>query len=202
MLKMPSRLSKSLRTKKGCVVCRARRKKCDERRPACATCERLGLKCHFPDGDSLEDRRERGAKNSRWSKPIDSQSRVSRSYKSAEDENVVYYAFMPSPQREVSTDSIVFIMKTSFYGILSSAEIFLRSDREMQLSTYYFESFLPDNLLPEAYASCITMHVDDVSETRDAMLACASIHLSNRCHTAPVEAINYVGNREANSCLC
>lgn len=33
------------RTRAGCWTCRARRKKCDERRPHCTTCTRLGLAC-------------------------------------------------------------------------------------------------------------------------------------------------------------
>ncbi|KAL7411674.1 hypothetical protein BDY24DRAFT_129090 [Mrakia frigida] len=29
----------------GCILCRARRKKCDERKPGCSTCERLNIEC-------------------------------------------------------------------------------------------------------------------------------------------------------------
>lgn len=38
-----------LRTKTGCLTCRRRRKKCDERKPCCQTCERLGLDCQWED---------------------------------------------------------------------------------------------------------------------------------------------------------
>jgi hypothetical protein len=34
-----------LRTLSGCLTCRRRRKKCDEARPQCTTCSRLGLRC-------------------------------------------------------------------------------------------------------------------------------------------------------------
>ncbi|KAN0095386.1 Fungal specific transcription factor domain containing protein [Hyaloscypha variabilis] len=34
------------RSRLGCWTCRLRRKKCDERRPECATCEGLGIACH------------------------------------------------------------------------------------------------------------------------------------------------------------
>lgn len=38
-----------LRTKTGCITCRDRRKKCDERRPICAACERLKIYCLYRD---------------------------------------------------------------------------------------------------------------------------------------------------------
>ncbi|KUJ13543.1 uncharacterized protein LY89DRAFT_672750 [Mollisia scopiformis] len=34
------------RSRSGCWTCRLRRKKCDERRPGCETCEKLGISCH------------------------------------------------------------------------------------------------------------------------------------------------------------
>lgn len=34
------------RSRLGCWTCRLRRKKCDERRPSCASCEGLGIDCH------------------------------------------------------------------------------------------------------------------------------------------------------------
>jgi hypothetical protein len=36
-----------LRTKTGCLQCRKRRKKCDETRPCCLACIRLGFKCSW-----------------------------------------------------------------------------------------------------------------------------------------------------------
>ena len=36
------------RCKTGCVCCRLRKKKCDEKRPVCASCSRLGLRCSWP----------------------------------------------------------------------------------------------------------------------------------------------------------
>lgn len=42
-----SRRPPRLRTKTGCLQCRKRRKKCDETRPCCLTCSRLGFKCSW-----------------------------------------------------------------------------------------------------------------------------------------------------------
>lgn len=42
----PRYMAGSTRSRSGCWTCRLRRKKCDERRPGCETCERLGISCH------------------------------------------------------------------------------------------------------------------------------------------------------------
>jgi hypothetical protein len=39
-------MSGPLRTKQGCWTCRLRKKKCDERRPHCSTCEALSITCY------------------------------------------------------------------------------------------------------------------------------------------------------------
>lgn len=39
-------MNRPLRSKKGCWTCRVRKKKCDERRPICGTCDSLTLYCH------------------------------------------------------------------------------------------------------------------------------------------------------------
>ncbi|KAK1461060.1 C6 zinc finger domain-containing protein [Colletotrichum melonis] len=36
------------RSKNGCLTCRAKRKKCDERRPCCTSCARTGRECTWP----------------------------------------------------------------------------------------------------------------------------------------------------------
>ncbi|RMJ29097.1 hypothetical protein PHISP_00040 [Aspergillus sp. HF37] len=41
-----------LRTRAGCLECRKRRKKCDEKPPQCGGCYRNGLSCTWPTADS------------------------------------------------------------------------------------------------------------------------------------------------------
>lgn len=36
-----------LKTRAGCLKCKERRKKCDESKPICTSCHRLGLVCHY-----------------------------------------------------------------------------------------------------------------------------------------------------------
>lgn len=38
------------RTRRGCLTCRVRKKKCDERKPRCAACRRNMLPCEWPAG--------------------------------------------------------------------------------------------------------------------------------------------------------
>ncbi|KAH8180153.1 fungal specific transcription factor domain-containing protein [Sarocladium implicatum] len=45
------------RTKAGCLVCRQKRKKCDEKLPVCDRCQRSGSKCQWPSSAELVDRR-------------------------------------------------------------------------------------------------------------------------------------------------
>ncbi|KAB8217745.1 fungal-specific transcription factor domain-containing protein [Aspergillus novoparasiticus] len=48
------------RTKTGCVYCRLRRKKCDERKPQCSSCTRLSLICTWPDPSEFAWRKRLG----------------------------------------------------------------------------------------------------------------------------------------------
>lgn len=41
-------MTKSKRTRTGCLCCRRRHKKCDEQRPSCKFCESKGIKCEWP----------------------------------------------------------------------------------------------------------------------------------------------------------
>ncbi|PTB35580.1 hypothetical protein M441DRAFT_41198 [Trichoderma asperellum CBS 433.97] len=41
--------TKLKRSRNGCINCRARRVKCDEKQPACGRCSSLGLPCHKPE---------------------------------------------------------------------------------------------------------------------------------------------------------
>jgi hypothetical protein len=59
MMKSPPTSHASLRTKTGCLTCRQRRKKCDERRPKCACCVTSKRACTWPTIDLLVDRRNR-----------------------------------------------------------------------------------------------------------------------------------------------
>ncbi|KAL4794842.1 fungal-specific transcription factor domain-containing protein [Aspergillus venezuelensis] len=44
-------------SKNGCLVCRRRKKKCDERRPACAACQRNGFDCVWPSTETVRQTR-------------------------------------------------------------------------------------------------------------------------------------------------
>ncbi|CAO2647315.1 Nn.00g082370.m01.CDS01 [Neocucurbitaria sp. VM-36] len=55
-----------LRTKTGCLTCRSRRKKCDEKTPACDRCSLSGRSCQWPHSNDLVDRRYASHPESRY----------------------------------------------------------------------------------------------------------------------------------------
>jgi hypothetical protein len=60
-------MSGPLRSKQGCWTCRLRKKKCDESRPQCSTCESLAITCYGfgPKPDWMNDsEKERAVANS------------------------------------------------------------------------------------------------------------------------------------------
>lgn len=69
------------RTLSGCLTCRARRKKCDETKPCCTLCSRLGIRCAW--GTAEEDHsatikvmREYLARNNRDRELLATQCRI------------------------------------------------------------------------------------------------------------------------------
>ena len=174
---------------------RGRRKKCDERKPTCAACERLGFKCDWPVLSSLEDRRVRGGPNSRWSSTSNSLISSRRLSEKMPPTAVEFRAprAIDSELPEDITLAAPITLPASYHGNLVLADIFLRTNRECTLLKYYLESFLPANILPGAHAnfSLICLDIWDIPELLDSILACTSIHLANKDKTSPVEALNY-----------
>ncbi|KAH9222071.1 hypothetical protein DL95DRAFT_510184 [Leptodontidium sp. 2 PMI_412] len=182
--------SPKLRTKGGCATCRARRKKCDQGKPTCAICNRLGLNCEYPDPNSLEDRRERRAANSRWSQKSKSPETYPQAKTSSPPSATTLEVIHPSQKEPFQCSSIVTI-KTSYFGILSTAQIFLRSSREILLLSSYYDFFIPANILPNAHANFSKLYVGEVQELKDSMFACSSMQLANKHYAPPVEALDY-----------
>ncbi|KAM0426558.1 hypothetical protein ACHAPT_008250 [Fusarium lateritium] len=54
---MPGSVKPKLRTKTGCLTCRQRRKKCDEKSPVCGNCVTVGRECQWPSLQDMIDRR-------------------------------------------------------------------------------------------------------------------------------------------------
>ncbi|RDW72879.1 hypothetical protein BP6252_06786 [Coleophoma cylindrospora] len=175
-----------LRTKKGCVTCRQRRKKCDERKPTCVTCERLGFECDWPDLAALVDRRERGALNSRWSSSMKSRHSIARCSKTLSRISSKSTAYF---ETEVTAPNCRSPISSS--GILSTAQCFARSNREVLLLTYYYQSYLPANILPKAHADFSKAYVVDVPELTDIMYACSAMQWANRYNSSPIESLYY-----------
>ncbi|KAI8664911.1 Zn(2)-C6 fungal-type domain-containing protein [Fusarium sp. Ph1] len=59
-----------LRTKTGCLTCRQRRKKCNEKFPVCDACSLSSRNCQWPSSSDLLDRRYASHSDSRHREPI------------------------------------------------------------------------------------------------------------------------------------
>lgn len=196
-----NRSTPKLRTKSGCTACkidnpstvsdpnctlgRARRKKCDENKPSCNGCTKLHITCIWPRIGTLVDRREKVSPRSRWSpRP------TSRQVTDMEHHQ----------HPEITTDctsvesGLDCLYIASVPSLVTRAQIFLQTDREVILWSHYFESFLPANILPRAHPKFSRLYVGDVPELRYCMLACSSIQMSNKLDKSPEEALHYYTN--------
>jgi hypothetical protein len=133
----------------------------------------------------LVDRREKRAANSRWSTqpPVSAFPESQTEHREENDIPSHHKHLTPSSCRE---DGIL-----SCHNLSTSAQIFLRSDREIVLWSHYFDHFLPANILPRAYSRFSSLDVGDVPELRYCMLACSSIQAANRACKPPGEALFY-----------
>ncbi|KAH7391459.1 hypothetical protein BKA64DRAFT_725054 [Cadophora sp. MPI-SDFR-AT-0126] len=164
--------------------------KCDQAKPICLDCDRLRLKCEYPDPNSLEDRRKRGGANSRWSPKSKSRGTSPTSIEPSPPTFKTDDASHIS-ETESSTTSNTFTIQTSYFGILSTARIFLRSTREIQLLSSYCDFFVPANILPNAHANFSRLCVGEAQELKDTIFACSSIQIANKYGSVPVEALDY-----------
>ncbi|KAK7190481.1 hypothetical protein DPSP01_005292 [Paraphaeosphaeria sporulosa] len=74
-----------LRTKTGCLTCRNRRKKCDEKTPACKRCLQSNRNCLWPTSEELLDRRFASHQRSRYALGL-----------ASEDQDILAKAFVGS----------------------------------------------------------------------------------------------------------
>lgn len=145
-----------LRTKTGCITCRDRRKKCDERRPVCQACQRLNIYCCYRDGSE-------GIKS-----PTPSPTLAVVAESHAEEHDSVEIIPIPSPQ------------STSLHLRPRG----LRTQRDYDLFHYCSERFIQLLTIPDAtYEFRDAAHVFavgfDEPWVMHAALAPAALHASH-----------------------
>lgn len=115
MATRPNLKPRKTRLKTGCGCCRLRKKKCDEMRPVCLTCQRLNLRCSWPGeneftwrinlGLSSSKRTSRKSKGHRASRTEDGGSSEDNETfalsQSSSVEPVLAYALLPSLPSEM-----------------------------------------------------------------------------------------------------
>ncbi|KIX10425.1 uncharacterized protein Z518_01507 [Rhinocladiella mackenziei CBS 650.93] len=178
---MSSRASRHprLRAKTGCLTCKKRRKKCDEKYPACSRCTISGRPCQWPTAEELTDRRwaSHRARESASPRLPDTYIRT-RPY---DDDNAPVRARPLSTKNKelpFSTDTNAWLLSES------AAHQVLCHDLESVLSRHFVEKYydliLLPNCHPEFYHGWITeiQHLMIRHKSLQySVLACAASHL-------------------------
>ncbi|KIX03953.1 uncharacterized protein Z518_07506 [Rhinocladiella mackenziei CBS 650.93] len=165
--------SATLRTKTGCLTCRARRKKCNEQRPRCEKCVKSKRTCSWPAEDDLFDRRHR-----RPSRPPKSPSRS--------PETIVIQRSPPlASELLAETDAWPFFIcrELSINSDLFSGTIF-KSDLEMDCFRQFVNGFLPLLILTNTHPGFKSEFIPEVVDMilqfdglKDIALACGASRL-------------------------
>ena len=157
------------RSKWGCLTCRKRRKKCNERRPRCADCSRHSLNCTWPDQGSarisvtvasIESSPPKGSSPSGWKKRHDTSHPL----------------------------SLVVPPNTRPCG--------LKSTLEQALFHHFIQDFLPLLVHPEAHPGFSDLHELYATGLQhpwimETFLAMASLHISQISNSLDTVAYNY-----------
>ncbi|PLB39024.1 Zn(II)2Cys6 transcription factor [Aspergillus candidus] len=149
-----------LRTKTGCLICRRRRKKCDESKPRCERCIKSGRQCHWPSAGQHLDKRHRFRSHESPHEP----SRAGR------------FAYRDTAPCELPCT-------IPCHRQLSIARVF-DSDSESRLLAHFVERLCPLLFLttghPAFQGDCISYGIElsiRFEAARTGVLACSALHL-------------------------
>ncbi|KAH6983706.1 fungal-specific transcription factor domain-containing protein, partial [Ilyonectria destructans] len=110
----------TLRTKTGCLTCRKRRKKCDERLPICDGCNLSRRHCQWPTLPDLLDRRFASHNRSRYNQPQTAIAHF-KPLGTTVDSELATFSKVPAAQGVVSRDPEPVVLRhfmERFYSLL------------------------------------------------------------------------------------
>ncbi|KAK0114575.1 hypothetical protein ONS95_014063 [Cadophora gregata] len=137
--------AKKTRTRSGCLVCRRRRRKCDELRPECANCRERGMKCEWgmkikfrSDNATQIDSehpsmREGSRKRARHFRIVDVTSRFEKDF---QPETPSHH----SPRDLETAVTLTSPHSTTFQGEVTESPAPLREENHQQFSQWHSES--------------------------------------------------------------
>ncbi|KPI35889.1 uncharacterized protein AB675_10415 [Cyphellophora attinorum] len=166
---MPQTSGGRLRTKTGCLTCRSRRKKCDERIPVCDRCSASQRKCEWPGAHDLLDRRHVARRGSASS--AGSTSSTPRNYSSAQATLAIVVQAPPLSLRSESVSSQI-----------------MRRDVEPLVSANFFDNYFDMVLLPDCHPQ---FYHGSLGEIKDLMTKHPSLYFALlACSAAQVHSLS------------
>ncbi|KAH8803653.1 fungal-specific transcription factor domain-containing protein [Xylogone sp. PMI_703] len=163
-----------LRTKTGCLKCRARRKKCDERRPTCTACLRNGHACVWFKGPASHY------------KDHGTCTTTPSNFKECHQFHVSESIMAKTVQQNISHHSNTSTATCALYAThVSSFPPSLDSPINRRLVHYLTNNFLPmlvrmhahPDFHKHAYMMSLALHIPSVL---DILLACVASHLAGK----------------------
>lgn len=169
---------KKRRGKTGCLCCRARRKKCDERRPICVGCERNFLVCSWPPLPTAPRRRRR---------VITSPTRNATRNDEAHSESPGHGSV--TPNHEVGTSNrIVSRPPIRLAPPLRNTSILLKQPMQQQLYQHYLRKTAHSISSFHDHTNPFITYILPIAESDDmvlqAILALSGAQLSNQTSTS------------------
>lgn len=162
-----------MRHSNGCVSCKLRKKKCDERKPTCAACERNHLLCSWktPNGKSTTHVANTARKSSSPTVKAAEGTRVARDTVSTSPNSSECHAYARHESRLVLSSAV---SMPSFVSVLPPESRLLLEHyvhKTGVLSTAHIRTFTPfvDTLVPIAASNNVLLQ---------SMLALSGFHLS------------------------
>lgn len=174
------------RSRRGCLTCRARRKRCDAQQPTCRTCIRINALCQWPEKLRISDY----GGEAEFAREKDSGS-VSQS-------NV---ASVPTRVNNIDTSLVAaappMLTGATYGGVPSSIPPRPRYGRQPNLAdaslqrhllTYYIHTFIPRVTVVQSTANFFTSLYIPMAfhhtAVFDAIIACAAAHLAESVQQA------------------
>ncbi|KAH8901459.1 hypothetical protein GQ53DRAFT_800878, partial [Thozetella sp. PMI_491] len=168
---------RQLRSTAGCLTCRRRRKKCDEKTPRCGDCSRLGFLCAWPRGRP-------GTEEPPASDP-------------SAPPNLNHLDICPVPVLPTPTSSRATVGSSLLRVAPSYRPFPSRSAREHDMFRYYLESYVPLLFRSSAHSGYFDymhgLHLTTMDQPwmMDTYLALAALALSKGDEKAQVIATRY-----------
>ncbi|KAL7936148.1 fungal-specific transcription factor domain-containing protein [Trichoderma chlorosporum] len=172
------------RSRRGCLTCRARRKRCDNQHPTCRTCTRVNAECRWPDKLQIPDYSS-GATSLKNKVQANTIRLGLESWNAQTNDIDVSPVTDAYPTASATTDGS--IPKSLATEIVSPRRLnHAEASLERHLLTYYIHTFIPQVTLVQSSSNFFTSLYIPMAfhhtGVMDAIIAYAAAHLAKSAH--------------------